>query len=227
MELKYVNDSNRGVLHEGRSSGIAFGFCKKTDDTIKVVSPISTCKDYLSDQVYSERTGKPYYIYGFSSTKQDIFTNGEAFLAMEFVSTRFAAKLDISNPGVKKMIDSHKKIEGFIRSVEEKLQAHNPFPLRTKMEVVDKTTILIRFDEWWTKYCYLISLYALLVRIAYYDNLAECDDPLLALKDKNGDESYLMVPALPRLKQLTEALAPVQDLALIYPHDSGINGWWK
>src|SRR5665647_1670734 len=84
MKYKYklIDKGGRSVLNEGRSVGLGYGFCKREGDTFTTAMPITACKDYLNDQVYSEVTGIPARNYGFSSVRQDIFADGWGYLAM-------------------------------------------------------------------------------------------------------------------------------------------------
>src|SRR5687768_15710647 len=73
MGLTLVDKQDRSVLCEGRNYGIGFAFCKRTGDVLETVQPVSPCKDYLNDVVYSEHSGQPFSAWGLRTSKKNIF----------------------------------------------------------------------------------------------------------------------------------------------------------
>ena len=72
--LKIIDKQNRGKLNEGRNYQMGFAFCKKVSNKVlETIQPISPCKDYLNDVVYSERTGKNVSAYGLNTSKLGLF----------------------------------------------------------------------------------------------------------------------------------------------------------
>lgn len=223
---KLVNTMSRAPLNEGRSYGIAFGLCSRKDDTCTIVSPISTCKDYLSDQVYSERSGQNYFIYGFSSSKKGIFDGGETVLAIGYEPYKNGKKQEKFAEDSKKLITSYKKIEGFINKIEDLLQPKNPTKIpHTKIELLGDDRVVAIGDEWWGRYPYLISMYSLLIRVAFYEGHDGVSDPLKKLEHVSTDDAYMVPIMLEKLKKIISNGAPEQKLPVGFcPHSSGIYG---
>ena len=65
---------DRNVLIEGRSSGMGFAMLKKDKTNYETVNPLSPCKDYLNEVVFTENTGYPTKAHGLDyKEKLDIF----------------------------------------------------------------------------------------------------------------------------------------------------------
>ena len=85
---KLIDKQNRRTLGEGRNYGMGMACLKKDGDNFETVCPITACKDFISDVIYSELTGKPYYAYGLSTSKKDIFDykNDEAYFVFAILN---------------------------------------------------------------------------------------------------------------------------------------------
>ncbi len=224
---KLVNGLSRAPLNEGRSYGIAFGLCSRKDDVCEIVSPISTCKDYLSDQVYSERTGHPYFIYGFSSSKKGIFDGGETVLAIAFEPYKNGTKQIGFDDNKKKLITGYKNIEKFINKTEDLLSTKNDLKLRTKIELLDNDKLVAIGDEWWGRYPYLISAYSLLIRSAFQEKYSGDIDPIAQLSTITTDDIYMVPVMVQKLRKIIATGAPVDKMGngivgSYSPHSSGI-----
>lgn len=170
--IQIKDNQNRLKLNEGRNYQMGFAFCKKVDDnTFETVQPISPCKDYLNDVVYSENTGKPCSVFGLTTKKENIFTEDYVYMAIAICRHYY----DIRSEKNDHYKDYEKDTVRFKTNINNVVALLNfveaEFGLdkyTTITEVEDK--YLFKIPVFWTKYVYLISLYSLLVRLAqYYD----------------------------------------------------------
>jgi hypothetical protein len=166
--VKIIEKCDRNRLCEGRNWQMGFAMLKKTaEDTYETVVPISPCKDYLNDVIFSEATGLPLQVYGASTKKTGIFeTEPMAYMGFK-ICPKFGSKTyngmeaDILN--LEKNI---KNIETLINYVEEQFKLKE----RSTFHKAEEGHYLAIMPMWWVKYTYLISLYTLLVRMAQFWN---------------------------------------------------------
>jgi len=166
-EMKIINNQNRSVLHEGRNYGLGFAFLRKIDDeTFETIQPISPCKDYLNDVVYSEATGKPFSAWGLNTSKQDIFDDGRAYMAISVckMGKSLSAYLGYDDE-LELMAKNGDNMAEFIHKIESKLGIS-----KTKFTRVSDNLKLLDMDTQWVAATYLISLYALMLRVALHYN---------------------------------------------------------
>jgi len=162
-EMKIINNQNRSVLTEGRNYGLGFAFLKKiNDETFETVQPISPCKDYLNDVVYSEATGRPFAAWGLKTTKQGIFEGDHSYMALAVCKMgRSLQHYDDYDEDLENMKSNRENMEKFMHGIETKLGIG-----KTKLVDVDENLKLAVMDKQWVSATYLISLYALMLRVA-------------------------------------------------------------
>lgn len=211
-----IDKQNRKALSEGRNSGIGFGFGKRDGDTVTTVMPVSCCKDFLSDQVYSEATGKPYSAHGFNSKKQDLFTGPMAYMALGILP---------QNNGTYQRKD-HKNLEAALMSPETGLESflshfEEKFGVTpTKFEKVAENRMVAVFSTWWCMATYRISLWSLLVRVGLKFKEG---DPMAFLAKVSDDDAYMVKAAIPKIERLAKGDHPIQDFTRnISWHNEGI-----
>ena len=115
-----VDKEDRMILQEGRGMGMGFAFLKFEDGVYKTVQPISPCKDYLNDVVYSEATGKVCTVYGLKYNKKDIFNQGKAFIAMSMCPYNGGSKYPTYDKDVVDLKGNIENIQSFINFYEQK-----------------------------------------------------------------------------------------------------------
>lgn len=220
--FKIINKLDRSSLVEGRYFGLGFGFAKRKDDTVELVTPISCCKDYLSDQVFSEHTDKPYEVYGLRTTKTGCMDNGETVLVMRIEKYKHGGDYPAYASDVERLDLRYRHAELIVNRFEKELQKLNPdLKLLTKIEKCGEYYVVIA-DAWWGKYMYRISLLSLAIRVvieAKHD-LPSVVEYFEKCCDTNG---YMTKQALPKVKRLLEKAAP--DQAYKDPHSNGICGF--
>lgn len=233
--MQIIDKLPRNGLSEGRCQGLGFGFAKKEGETLVMVSPLSCCKDFLSEQVFSEATGKPYAIYGFASSKQDIFP-GEGYLVMGVLQKKYGTSF-IDYPemadDIKNMADNYHRLPEFIAWFEEKFKVDG----RTKVEKIAENRYLATLPKFWIQFPYRISLCALLLRCAQrWDGKMDRMEYLKNCPTETGKfDNSTMYVTLVNINKMLNGNIPEQDMLTptgsgswaipFNPHNKGIYGY--
>jgi len=219
-----VDNWPRGPLIEGRSYGIAFAFAKRDGNTIETVGPLSPCKDYLNDQVYSEHTGKPFGAYGYKAEKRGLFENTDvAYIVMAILPYKYGNKYAAQDKETEWFNYHFKDIQKFINATEDLLKLDK----RTVFHIIyanapENTRIISIIPYYWAQWTYRISMWTLLVRFALESFWVE-GDVMEACKNCKTSDGMRMANALPKLKRMIEGQNPPQNWeANIFWHDEGI-----
>lgn len=227
--MKIIDNTNRRVLSEGRNHQMGFAFCKKIDeDNYELVHPISPCKDYLSDVLWTEHVGKPISCCGLKYEKQGIYDGEVAYMAIkicDYMSGNTYAGYEADR---KRLRENFKNLEMVVNHVEAEMA------LATKTSVLqteDADIFLLKLPHFWCQFPYLVSLYSLLVRVAqYYDGKKTPKEFLEGFS--SGRDMYLWQTAKSRLAYLVKCgigevpkQEMVEDLSRNHPHSSGIIGF--
>ncbi len=210
--IKIILDETRHKLYEGRSIGISHAFLKQTGPfEFTAVQPLSPCKDYLNDVVYSEKTGRPYRRYGLDTKKMDIFKD-YAYLANASCGHK-------GQPPVASEVELLKtnlpNIQKVLNDIEVLLKIG-----KTELISINDNLVLSKLDLAWVSSTWAISLWGLMFRNALWSNGGDPFEELAASKD--GEDQGYMAIAIPKLKRFIEnGKLPVQEDPS-YPHDKGI-----
>jgi len=191
----------RKSLNEGRSSGIGFGFVKKTSRSFELVQAISPCKDYLNDVVYSEVTGKDIYAYGFSYKKCNIFSDVN-YIAFAICKSGAIAEFEYPNykKDIERLMSNLDNLQLFLNLFEDLLN----IPIKTKLTKCDNDIILAEISNDWCKYPYLISLWSLLVRVGVYWKQEDTILDFLNSTKYDPTDVYIVKNVIPKIKKLSE-----------------------
>lgn len=157
-EVIVTNPGLTAQLIEGRSSGITFGFLNPLgDNKFELIQPLSSCKDYLNDIIFTEHTGKTIKVFGLETVKKyDLFKNERLYLAVSH------KKLD--EPITKKFLEGIDTIVKHINDIENKYIKE----LTTYLRVQDNPNIFVfEVPKFWGSTTYLISLYSFIIRTAF------------------------------------------------------------
>lgn len=200
------NIHTRSKLSEGRSHGLGFGFAKKIGKReFASVMPLSPCKDYLNDVVYTQNTkSKPKTIYGFEFTYEDnLFGKFYSYLMIKVEPYKSKEGYENMEEEQDALENNYNSICKFINFLEEKF----PFKARTKVLTFDKESsiCLLKIPSFWVKETYLISLYSAIVRAGL--RFAQNDfkmNPLEFLENKKYKPNDIGIwsKALPRMKKM-------------------------
>ncbi len=211
INYKLVDEQNRKLLGEARQEGTGFAFLKRDGDTFTTVGPISTCKDYLNEQIYSEWTGKPYSRYGYKATKQGIFSGDFGYLAMSVLKTQYSYGSSKENPSIAKYMDNMEKnhihILNFINKFEEMLK----LPTKTELHKVDTNKDIIFSPIFWCEFPYRMSLYAMLIRFAVESGYDGKVEPLAAAIACKTSDGIMMADALGKFHKMVDGKFPTID----------------
>lgn len=213
--FKIVDKQNRGVLGEGRNYGMGFAFCKQDGDTLTTVMPISPCKDYLNDVVYSEHSGQPYQAHGLKTAKKHIF-DSQAYILFAICKQ--------GHPGfeykgyakdLKDTDDNLKNIEKLINDIEMELKLIDG----THIVKVSDNLYAAEVPIFWVSTTYAISLWSLLARVARkWDGKGDWRSFLKKIND--NDTGYIN-SSMPKIEKMMKGIVPPQDFSVTsWPGDS-------
>ena len=224
MRMKIIDEKDRSVLCEGRNYGLGFAFLKpEEDNTFSTVQPISPCKDYLNDVVYSEASGKPFHAYGLDTVKNNIFTKPAAYMAMSICKKGRSRSTYSNYDEDMELIDGN--IDGMLRFINEIDKRMGMAP--TEIRKIRKNLKVAVFDKRWCEGTYLISLYSLMLRIGLYYKGEQ--SPIVFMRDIDNEDSMMVNSIKEKLFNLfaRNGKLPVQRLAElpslgIHVHNHGI-----
>jgi hypothetical protein len=167
MQYKYTcrDCEGRGRLSEGRSEGPSFSFCKRTDNDFEAVHPLSGCKDYLNDVVYTEATKEPTTQYGLTTKYHGLFEKEPfGYLAMSVIAGYGCSLHSGLKNTLDKMMANVARMESCMHFFEEKFD----IPERTEIHKTGDNMLVVFVPLWWCRANYRISLYTLVLRNAMY-----------------------------------------------------------
>ncbi len=206
MAWKLIDKQDRSVLGEGRSQGIGYAFAKRKGNTLTTSSPISPCKDYLNDSLYSEITGKPYSACGLNTTKQDIFdTHAYLIMSVCLAGCRALKKYETYDKDVAALETNHAGMQKVINWLEDLLKIDG----RTSIQRIAANQYVIIAPLFWAQATYLISLYTLIIRAALY--YVDNTDIKAFLLNPNNPDAYMIKMAWPKVERMIGGEVPKQD----------------
>lgn len=163
-KYKVVDKRGREYLTEGRRRGISFAFCKRDGDTFNCIHPISACKDYLNDIVYTESTGVSVGFYGLNTHRQSIFDGVMGYLAMKVLPYFHVKTLSVQDMAdIKNVTDNTVGMVKFMNLWEDHLDIKG----RTEIHNCEENMWVVFVPYWWCEVGWRISLYCLLLRNSY------------------------------------------------------------
>lgn len=223
-----IDKQKRSVLGEGRNYQMGFAFLKKIAPVrlFETIQPISPCKDYLNDVVYSEATGKKVSAYGLNTSKENLFDEEKyAYLAIKIMPRQDGGDYGSLQKDSDNLNSNYLTLKAFMNYFDSALGLKKTQIYKTN-EGRDGI-FLVKFDKAWAAYTYSISLFSLLLRVGqFYDASVEPLDFLKSFSAFSPDV-YLVKAALPKIIKILELKSlPVQDLTTLKPgtgiHNFGI-----
>jgi len=222
MKFTVINEMKRHILAEGRSHGIGHAICKREGDKLIAIMPETACKDFLSDQVYSENSGKPYSVYGFKCKKESCFDT-HAYLTLTVCKSNGNPPYEYG--GWKEEVELVGKkipeITKFLNAFEELFK----FKDRTEISEVSDNLWAMVVPLEWVSATYLVSLYSLLARNApYWDGKRDVMEFILDMDACKEGMTFKQI--LPKIKIIIEGKHEPQDFTKTWNvHGMGIVGW--
>lgn len=220
--MNLIDNQDRSKLSEGRNWGIGFAFCLRDADTLRTIMPVSCCRDYLNDVVYSEATGKPFQAYGLETSKNGIFTDA-AYLVMGIMPFNRTTTLCSNHATLEAaLMAPETSIAAILRPIEAAF-GFSP----SRFEKASENRMVAIIDLKWVKGTYLISLWSLLVRVGLKfkttSETTSLDEALAFLASVSNEDAYMAKAAIPKIKRMATGDIPVQDLnSLTNVHNMGI-----
>lgn len=224
-----VTESRIG-LTEGRTYNMGFGFLKAIDDdNFETVSPISTCKDYLNDVVYCEHVDTRVTVYGLTYEKVGLFgKSNKGYLAIKMCTPVNQE----NNESYKKLLETdsarleknYKNIQKLLNWIEDRLSVE-----KTQIEKANDGMFLVIFDKYWYENTYLISLFALLLRMGQFYNGDMDEQKFINSYKENLDitlwnqcklKLYLLLKGIPIKQTLNKNTgANIHSMGIAYYND--------
>lgn len=217
--MQLINEQNRSKLSEGRDYGMGFAFCTVSGDVVTTTMAITACKDFLNDQIWSDKTGKPYQIYGLKTEPLGLFTGPVSYMVMGILPyNRDGGPYNKMEEDVARLSSNYHTLQAFINNIEVLLKLNE----LTSIKEIEENRYLVTFPSFWANATYLISLYTLLLRVGLYYEDGDCLSYLQKYK-KCIDDMVYVKNSLPKLKAMIEGNIPEQDFKNLYsPHSVGI-----
>lgn len=232
QNIKIVEKHNRAVLSEGRNQGMGFAFLEKISNTIfHTVQPMSPCKDYLNEVVFTEATGIPSSAHGlYYRKKRNIIGNTTSYMVIDIQKNKngYFSVSGLDYDGyVKLMLEKHKKIEVFINKFQRVFKDFIPCVI-TKVE----GGYLVEFDSRWASNSYCISLFSLLLRIGIHYEKGTILQFLIQFRDTRFIDLQLLNSGIKNILQIQISKAlplgiPNKQIEHnnYCPHNDGILAW--
>ncbi len=217
MKPEIKLDKTRSKLCEGRSSGIGHAFLKKVgDNKFEAVQPISPCKDYMNDVVYSELTGKPFQAWGLSTKKQDIFVGGKAYVATASTTNCKSDEKGIEFEA-KALKDNLENITKAMNGIEEMLGVKD----KTKLIFIEENLVFAEISDQWVTSTWACSLWGTIFRSVL---TSAGDEPLKEMeKTKVACDQQRMPDIINKINHWAKNGFPKQDFSKsVFWHDEGI-----
>lgn len=221
MKYQLIDNQKRSTLYEGRNSGLAFAFCRLKDDTLITIQPLSPCKDYLNDIVYSEYTGRSGDACGLHTEKTGVFEGTDvAYMVMSVLGrgAKSPTPYDGMDNDIKLLDTNHRHMQTMVNWFEERFNVKG----RTVITQIKSNLYAICLPLFWTEGSYLISLYGLILRVAmYWDGAGSAYD---AFKTHKGADTYHVTSSVPKIERMLKGCIPKQNLHehATPPHSLGI-----
>jgi hypothetical protein len=158
----------RGKYAEAFRVGIVFAFAQKQGEEINVLTEMTTCKDFLNDMIWTEKTGRPTNIYSYKWDKKDILNDNLVLI----VSHDF--------PFTQEHVDNLKKVFNFW---EQRLN------IKTTEIELNGQNIILDFSPQWYDRPYLFSLFTMLTFLYNMNEVPEEYDKFMNEAFKTSIES--------------------------------------
>lgn len=168
--MKKLTIEHNWSLNEGRTTELEFSFVKKVNENEYVnVSPHSTCKDYLNDQVHAEIKQKTApEIYGFKAKPLGIFKEKKPMVVFNMRNNTNNKVKELFKKNIDNLIYFVHSVEDYL-GISEKSEFEPIDIINSKGCNSDKVLkgYIVTFSNDWVQKTYLISCFAYLIRMGF------------------------------------------------------------
>lgn len=214
-------------MSEGRTSGMGFGFLKKKGDSnFETIMPVSPCKDFLNEVIYTENTGIPTAAYGFSyKEKLNIFEDN-VFLAIKMLPDkggRYNYSSSLEGDTIK-LKNQFKNIEKVLNDLESKLSLSD----RTCIFEANDNFFLVKAPIDWRVSTHSMSMYTLILRsVLTHQGEMSIDSILSSYSGIQMERSMInatskLIKSIIEKKKLPEQEVTHESMSNFSPHNYGI-----
>jgi hypothetical protein len=217
-KFSFVDEHDRKLLGEGRIYGCGFAFCKREGKVIRAIQAVSSCREYLNDQLFSELTGKECSAWNMNCKQENIFNDGKSYLVFGILEYRNGGKYANYDRDYTALKSNWKNLEKLLNWFEKRLNLKE----KTKIIPLTENRYLAIMPKFWVDALYKISLYTLIMRSGIFYTGG---DPLEFLFTcKNDAENFMMIQRIKdKIEKLLSGNIPVQNVNDINsPHGMGI-----
>lgn len=215
-----VDKKPRKVLCEGRNYGIGYGLAKRDGNELHLVGPISPCREYLNDQLYSELTGKPCSAHGYKAKKEGLLDDECLYLVCGVMPYHSGSSYSGQDEETEWMAKGYRSIQWLVNAIEAKIAKRQG--ITTIVELETNRYVLVA-PKFWGQWTYLISLLSYLVRVGLEGKYDGKQDPMEWLASgPSCTDQYSIPGVIEKIKKMEAGQFPKQNLDSGYPHGMGI-----
>lgn len=192
-KIDVVDKQNRGILCEGKSYQMGFAFLKKIDEsTFETIMPITACKDFLNEVVWTEACGHASYAYGMKwEKKTGLWANKDDFgwMAISILPYK-GSKGEYAGmkEDIARLEKNIVKSELLMRHVDNKFKI-DPEKQTRIFKTSTENLYVVRVPNFYLQYTYLISLFTLVLRMSqFFDQSNSPHEFLESFTDTHGDK---------------------------------------
>lgn len=181
---------SRKKFAEGRDQGMGVAFAKRKGSVFYASQPLSACKDFLNDEIWSEVTGKEYSIYGQKSSKKDLFNDKNyAYMLLSFLPKNNGNETLNFEKNLKSFCESIPNVEKCLRRLDREFGAGKTTKI---FKTSEKNIFLVKVPKIWASTSYAISLYTLVARNASNYTTGPINKYLLKADNLYSQDKYLV-----------------------------------
>lgn len=226
--MEIILKEGRQKLTEGRNFGMGFAFAKLTKSGFEGVMPITACRDYLNDVVFTETSGlESSQVYGFKyGSKKDLFlSDGSAILLISVLHYNHGENWYLHGEYLKKLTENRANSELLIKRFMECVDVELDFDVKIIQK--DVNLFWVNVPKQFLNNTCGISLLTLLLRVGhYYDGERDIMEFLKGVSKTYFVDNFLTEPLVELVKgrhinrRSLSSVKPIHDYS---PKGSGMH----
>lgn len=220
MKFELEEANGREKLGEGRSWGVIYSYAIRNKNKLVTPYPLTACREFLNDEWWSFHTGKKYSAYNFNARPiKGLINKGLAYVVFGIGKYNGGDKYSKYDRDYKQMAENYKNLQVFLNKLEKQIG----FKKFTKIVKLKDNRYVAVHSAGWCKSLWLVSLYTLLIRTAFFYDGKQDVFEYLKKSNYTSEDQYMLENVVPKLKKMTEGHIPAQDMAAISsPHSFGV-----